>query len=443
VFVALGLLAAVLTAPAGAQSPTPTARPLDAELRAAIIDSVAAALNEHYVFKDTAAAMEKRVRQRERKHAYDQLLTVDDFASALTEDLRDVSHDLHIGAAYLSDEQLSRFEEERQDPEVERQRAIARARRTNFQFRKAEILDGNVGYLRFDNFVDASLSGPTATAAMNFLGNADAIIFDLRYNGGGEPSLIQYITAYLLDGPTHLNNFCTEGGDSTHQFWSAPFVPGPKLTEADAFVLTSDRTFSGAEEFSYNLKNLGRATIVGDTTGGGAHPVSAFAFPSLNFGIRVPFARAVNPITGTNWEGTGVTPDIVVPADEALDVAYAEALRRIAARTEDPDERAALEWTAAGLDARRNPVEVDGATLAGYAGAYGPRRLYIDGGRLWYQREGRPAAEAIPMSQTLFRFDEFDYFRLEVVLDGSGRPVKLVGHYDDGHTDENPRTGED
>lgn len=416
------------------------ARPLDGELRAAIIDSITNALNEQYVFKDTAAAMEKHVRRQARKGVYDDLGTMHEFAAALTRDLTDISHDLHIGVRYLSDEDLSRFEAGKADPAIARQRVIEEQKKQNFLFRKAEILDGNVGYLRFDGFVDAGLAGATATAAMNFLGNVDAIIFDLRYNGGGEPSLIQYITAYLLEDSTHLNNFYTRGGDSTQQFWTAPYVAGPKLTAADVYVLTSENTFSGAEEFAYNLKNLERATIVGDTTGGGAHPVSAAVFRSLRILVRIPYARAVNPITGTNWEGVGVTPHIAVPADEALDVAYLEALKKIKERTTDAEDAAALSWAIDGLESERHPAAVDLSTLERYAGSYGPRELFVEDGKLLYQREGRPAATAIPMTETLFRFDEFDYFRLEVVLDDQGRPTKLVGHYSDGRTDESPRT---
>jgi len=425
----------------GAVPAAPESRPLDAELRAAIIDSVTHALNQDYVFRDTALAMEKSVRQKAGKGGYDGLGTVQDFAMALTEDLRAVSHDLHIGAVYLTDEDLRELAEGEEDPKVAYERELASWRKRNFQFRKAEIMDGNVGYLRLDNFLDTSLSGATATAAMNFLGNVDAIIFDVRYNGGGDPSLIQYITAYLMDEPTHLNSFYTRGGDSVQQYWSAPYVPGPKLTDADVYVLTSDRTFSGAEEFTYNLKNLKRATVVGDTTGGGAHPVTLVAFPSLNVGLRVPYARAVNPITGKNWERSGVIPDIAVPADEALDVAYLEALKTVRARSADPEQAASLTWAIQGLEAQRQPVEVKLETLERYAGSYGPRTLFVEDGRLFYQREGRPAAAAIPMTETLFRFAEYEYFRLEVVTDDRGDPVKLVGHYDDGHTDESPRVG--
>ncbi len=192
--------------------------------------------------------------------------------------------------------------------------------RDNCMFEKVERLPQNIGYLKFNAFLDPEICGPTAVAAMNFLGNVDAIIFDLRANGGGEPKMIALISSYLFDRETHLNDLYNRKEDSTTQYWTLPYVPGKRLADKPAFVLTSHRTFSGAEEFSYNLKNLKRATIVGETTGGGAHPVMGHRIDD-HFMIGVPFARAINPISKTNWEGTGVEPDVKVPAEQALDVA--------------------------------------------------------------------------------------------------------------------------
>jgi hypothetical protein len=414
--------------------------PADAAYRAALIDSVTATLNNDYVFEDVAKDMEKHLRSKLRKGEYDALTTIPDFARQLTEDLREVSGDRHLGVQYASDELIQEVLARDEDSDLDRQMALEEQRRNNFEFKKLEILPGNVGYLKFDQFVDAPLAGPTATAAMNFLANTDAIIIDLRENGGGSPSLIQFLTAYFLDETTHLNSFHTRQGDSVHQFWSLPYVPGPKMEDVDLYVLTSRYTFSGAEEFTYNLKNLDRATIVGETTGGGAHPITLAVWPSLNAGMRVPYARAVNPITGTNWEGTGITPHIEVPQEQALDRAHLEALSKLREREEDENRAFTYDWAVEGLRAKLNPVEVDAATLEKYAGEYGPRKLWVEDGVLQYQREDGPVRPATPMSDTLFRFEGLDYFRLAVVLDEEGRPVKLVGHYDDGHTDESPRT---
>jgi C-terminal processing protease CtpA/Prc len=163
---------------------------------------------------------------------------------------------------------------------------------------------------------------------MNFLSHVDAIIFDLRDNGGGDPKMIALISTYLFDKPTHLNDLYNRKEDETTQYWTLPYVPGNRLPDTPAFVLTSKMTFSGAEEFSYNLKNLKRATIIGETTGGGAHPVSGHRIDD-HFMIGVPSARAINPVSKTNWEGTGVTPDVPANGSEALDVAEKLATTKI------------------------------------------------------------------------------------------------------------------
>jgi hypothetical protein len=441
----IALVALMFTAAASAQSVVRTDEappPADDEFRAALIDSVTAALNKTYVFEDVAEDMEKHVRKKLKKGEYDEYATIPEFAHALSEDLREISGDRHIGLRYATDEEIQAFLEQDEDPDLDYERELAEQKRENFQFKKIEILPGNVGYLKFNAFVDAPLSGPTATAAMNFLAHTDALIIDLRENGGGSPSLIQFMTAYFLEESTHLNSFHTRQGDSVHQFWSLPYVPGPKMEDTDLYVLTSHYTFSGAEEFTYNLKNLERATIVGETTGGGAHPITYEVWPSLNCGMSVPYARAVNPISGTNWEGTGIEPHIAVPQEQALDRAYLEALTKLRERAEDEDRAFALDWAIEGLRARLHPVDLDRATLEEYAGQYGPRKLWVEEGVLQYQREDGPIREAIPMGDTLFRFEDLDYFRLEVVLDETGAPVKLVGHYDNGHIDESPRSGD-
>ena len=192
--------------------------------------------------------------------------------------------------------------------------------RQNCAFDKVEVLPGNVGYVKFDGFMPAEICAPTATAALNFLANTDAVIFDLRENHGGDPEMVQFICSYLFDHPTHLNDLWTRRDSSTRQFWTLPSVPGKTLAGKPAYVLTSKETFSGGEEFTYDLKELKRAKIIGETTGGGAHPVDGHRIDT-RFMIGVPFATAVNPISHTSWEGTGVAPDVKVPADSALAIA--------------------------------------------------------------------------------------------------------------------------
>jgi retinol-binding protein 3 len=413
--------------------------PLDREMRAAIVDVVTAALNDRYVFEDVAKNMETELRRNLENGEYDAITSVKELAQKLTEDLQGVSNDRHVAVLYMEPGTPAQTSEAKADTAVAHERGPQDPKKRNFAFKKVEILDGNVGYLRFDEFVAAEVSGPTATAAMNFLANCNAIIVDVRQNVGGDPSLIQYLMGYFLEKPTHLNTFYTRDGDSVRQYWSVPSVAGPSMADVDLFVLTSPSTFSCAEEFAYDIKNLKRGTIVGETTGGGAHRVIRAILPSLNIVIAVPFARAVNPISGTNWEGTGVTPDIEVPESEALDTAHLEALRRLSERASD-DDRWALDWAIQGLEAKLHPVEVAPEVLASYAGTYGPRVITVEDSALVYQREGRPAMRATPITATVFGFAGAPQFRLEIALDEQGTPTKIIGRYDNGVTDESPRT---
>jgi hypothetical protein len=301
---------------------------IDAATRTRVIDGAIAKLNEFYVFPEVAKKMEDSVRARQKRGEYDSVTDGDAFAEMLTENLQEVSCDKHLRVDFSP----APMPETPSGPDPE---AVAQYRkqmeRMNCGFDKAEILPGNVGYLKFDMFADPEVCGPTAVAAMGFLANVDAIIIDLRENGGGDPKMIALVSSYLFSKPTHLNDLWERKSDATQQYWTLPYVPGKRLDDKPAYVLTSGRTFSGAEEFSYNLKNLKRATIVGETTGGGAHPVGGHRI-NEHFMIGVPFARAINPISKTNWEGTGVEPDVKVPAAEALATAQKLALEKLGSK---------------------------------------------------------------------------------------------------------------
>jgi retinol-binding protein 3 len=299
---------------------------VDAATRAEVIDGAVAALNETYVFPETAKKMEEAVRTHQQKGDYDAISDGDDFAKRLTDDFQAVSHDKHLRVMF-SPAALPDFENQKPDPKREAEQR-KQMERMNCGFRKAEVLDGNIGYLKFDFFADPGICGPTVVAAMNFLANVNAIIFDLRENGGGDPKMVAFVSSYLFAERTHLNDLWTRKGDVTEQYWTDPYVPGKRLEGKPAFVLTSKNTFSGGEEFTNNLKVLKRATILGETTGGGAHPVRGHRITE-HFSIGVPFARAVNPVTHTDWEGTGVEPDEKVDASQALEVAIKLATERI------------------------------------------------------------------------------------------------------------------
>jgi hypothetical protein len=288
---------------------------IDAAARSRVIDGVIANLNEFYVFPEVAKKMETAIRTKQKAGEYDLVIEGEVFATTLTEQLQDVSHDKHLRVDF------SPFPVPEGPPGPPSADDVAQYRkqmeRMNCGFERVEVLPGNLGYVKFNMFADPEVCGPTAVAAMNFLAHVDAVIFDLRENGGGDPKMVALISSYLFSEPTHLNDLWERKDDKTQQYWTLPYVPGQRLEGKPVYVLTSKRTFSGAEEFTYNLKNLKRATIIGETTGGGAHPVAGHRIDD-HFMVGVPFARAINPISKTNWEGTGVEPDIKVASAEAL-----------------------------------------------------------------------------------------------------------------------------
>jgi hypothetical protein len=303
---------------------------LDAALRKQVIDGIGADLTEFYIDAPLAAQMKDALQAHEKAGAYDTITDGDVFAGQLTTDLQAVSHDKHLRVDFNPFKTPPRG---KPTPEDEA-RFHQQMEHDNCAFRKVEILPNNIGYIKFDGFMDAGFCGPTVNAAMVFVAHTDAIIFDIRQNGGGQPAMVTLIASYLFDKPTHLIDIYNRKEDTTSQNWTLSYLPSPRLSKQPVFVLTSKRTFSGAEEFAFDLKNQKRATIIGETTGGGAHPVSGHPVADY-FTIGVPFAKSLDPITKTNWEGTGVEPDVKVPATDALTTAEKLAKEKIQAKTDD------------------------------------------------------------------------------------------------------------
>jgi Peptidase family S41/N-terminal domain of Peptidase_S41 in eukaryotic IRBP len=234
------------------------------------------------------------------------------------------------------------------DHDVMRLKMRQRGRLDNFGIHRVERLDGNVGYLDLRRVPIPENAGPAIAAAMELVSGTYALIIDLRRNGGGAlRGVVCWISYLLPEEPVHhLNDVFHADTGETRQLWSLPYLPGSRYLDRPVYVLTSGRTFSGGEDFAYTLQALGRAEVIGETTGGGAHPTRGFPI-SAAVHIAIPFARSVNPVTGTNWQGTGVVPDTAVPADEAYGTAYAKALRHVTGRRDIPppvadEARAAL-----------------------------------------------------------------------------------------------------
>ncbi len=434
------LMMLAMLMPAGANAQAPSDNPtLTATNRDSLVEQVAELMREIYVFPEVAEEMASAMEQKHFEGGYNSFQTLNDLTQQITLDLQAISRDKHLSVMPAPPPQAA--EALRDGERVDDRREVARS--SNFGFRKVEILPGNIGYLDLRGFIGAELGGPTAIAAMNFLANSSAIIFDLRRNGGGDPSMIQLISSYLFDEPKHLNSFYIRKGDRTEEFWTHADVNGPRMTDTPVYILTSAFTFSAAEEFTYNLKNMKRATVVGETTGGGAHPVDMHlldAGEGVYARLSLPFGRAINPITGTNWEGTGVAPDIPAAADQALDVAQLEILKSLAANAVDESQKFALDWAREELEfnLQRDTIRVQ--SLADYVGDYGARRITESDGQLYYQRGNGPrlTLHAMPTADR-FHVGHLDDFRVQFVRNESGKVTGLKGLYGNGRVDENAR----
>jgi hypothetical protein len=299
---------------------------LDAAERSRVVDGAIEALRTYYVDAGVAQKMADALhvygQSGEDKFAKDP----EAFAALLTRQMQKVSYDPHVVLLYGANTELA----ERQPPTAQdltpyRQNMAE----SNCTFERIEILPHNIGYLKFNSFPDTAVCGHTASAAMAKLNNADAIIFDLRDNPGGYANMVALIATYLFDRPTHLNDFYNRAENSTEESWTLPPIPGNKLVNKPAFILTSSTTFSAAEAFSYDLKMLERATLVGERTSGRGH-MGALHRIDDQFAIRIPGIKVVNPVSKSNWENTGVEPDVKVAAADAL--ATAEKLAEVQLR---------------------------------------------------------------------------------------------------------------
>lgn len=311
-----------------------------------VIDSIAKLLKDNYVFPDMGVKLGEYIIAKHKKGDYDNFNDVKKFAAQLTSDLQEVSKDLHLRVIFdprAAKEQL--YPKKFTDEELEAQRnwKLTLGQLQNFGFENVKILDGNIGYLKLTGFFSLENAGPTAVAAMNFLANTFAVIIDLRESGGGSPQMGQLLATYFLDKePVLLNSIYTRVKDETNQYWSLPYVPGKMMTDTDIFLLTSKDTFSAPEGFAYMLQQQKRATVIGETTRGGAHPGETKPV-NERFLLWIPMARVIDPISKTNWEGVGVKPDIETTKEQALITAHIEALKKAIEKEKRSNIKAGLE----------------------------------------------------------------------------------------------------
>ena len=303
---------------------------LDENLRKETVIQIAKIMEEKYVLPDIGKKYSETILKKQDSGQYDHITDASELALKLIEDFNHIHEDKHLNIRYdpgliQNIKRQSGMSESEREKSFERQKL--EERRRNYGLTELKILPGNVGYFKLNEF-PSSRGSETIISAMGFIQYTDAVILDLRENTGGNPEIIQLLGSYFFDEITYFSSIYNRLTDKTIQYKTLLYVPGKCMPDTKLYILTGEHTFSAAEAFAYDFMQLKRAIVVGGKTTGGAHPTNRFIVND-HYVIYVPFAQAINPITNSNWEGTGIEPDIQCKAEDALMVAYEMALDSI------------------------------------------------------------------------------------------------------------------
>lgn len=369
-----GLCLPAWGAPVQSQSTTGGRTPLDAATRRAVVDTIGRQLTLVYVDADTGRLIADHLRRRSDSGAYDAFTDPRRFAETLSNDLRGLNGDGHLSVRYRPDGHATHLGPEGisiltpDPPPTAGQRA--EARHDHFGIGRLDVLRGNVGYLNLEEFSPLPLAADAAVVALKYLESTDAIIIDLRQNGGGDGDLSNFLISHFTGPDSILSlRISNRSGHETVDRWTLASVPGPRRVDVPLYLLISRETASAAEDFAFVLHNLGRATLVGERTAGAGHN-NVFLDSGHGFITSISFTRVADPRTGREWERVGVAPDLSCDPQRALTVAQADATRQLAAHASGPEQEA-LSLLHEALDAEIHVHSVPAARLRRYAGSYG------------------------------------------------------------------------
>lgn len=394
----------------GAFADTPK---ISREEKAAIVESVNSTLNANYVFPDIVQKIAPVLRDQLTKGEYDSAATNDEFAKRLTEDLVKISGDLHFSVG-VDAKWVAEFRA-KADPAIKakiRKEELGRLEETNFGFDEVSRLKGNIGYIRFSYFADPELAYDTAASVMRFVENSDAVIVDLRYNNGGHLEMAQFLASYFFASDKDqllFDYYYNEDGKRIERGqWVLPGLPGKRMVDKPVYILTGSTSFSSAEWFSYTMKKLGRATLIGERTAGGAHPVARKPVND-DFFLQVPIGQIRDPVDHGDFEGTGVQPDIPSPSIDALPLAHKLALENLSKA--DASKREEYAWLLPALMAKIQRPAIDVGMLQRAVGKYEGRKIVLENGTLFYIWRDRFRVALEPIGPNLFAAEGVSDFR--------------------------------
>ncbi|HET9639474.1 MAG TPA: S41 family peptidase [Allosphingosinicella sp.] len=380
-----------------------------------VVTALRKVLAENYVLPDVRPKLDSALAKGLAAGRYD----VSDPAilvERVNADLAAVTPDKHLGLNYDPQQaaQLSGAPRQDDGPATAEQLRVARLR--NHGIVELKWLSGNIRYMELRGFM---WTGPESARAyddaMRFLSGGDAVIIDLRRNGGGSPDAVQYLVSHFMEPNRPLVTFHM-GATQVDKLSTLASLPAGRMVGKPLYVLTSGGTASAAEEFTGHVAGFNLGEVIGDTTAGAGFRNTFFPLPG-GYLISVSVGRAVLASTGKDWEAVGIAPTVAIAADKALDLATARAMRRIAAAA-PPQDKAALEASAQMLTAQVQPVAT-ALPLAAYAGSFGERKVWVEEGRLAYQREGGPKLALVAIGPNLFAFENDATTRVEYKVAGN------------------------
>lgn len=419
--VLLPLAAFAVLAPAPVMAQT-----LDRQAQREVVAHLKDALKQNYVFPDRIPALSVELDRRVQAEP----IGAEPFAASLAQGLVKASDDLHFAVLFdpdgvAADKQAKAAGEETTQAERDRERAA------NFGFRDARRLDGGLAYVRFDFFADPQYAQETAAGAMRFAEGAKGLILDLRYNNGGVLELAQFLMSYLYPAGKEQKffdyNYSDHGVSVQRSQWSLAAVPGQRSGTLPVVVLTGSTSFSSAEWMAFSLQRLGRATIIGERTAGGAHPVTRVPIDE-RFMLQVPFGQIRDPVKGRDFEGVGVTPDIAAPAADAL-LAAQKFLLGSRAKAGDSD----AQWALVPVEFALSGQAPSAKDLDEAAGKYEGRTLVRTPTGLTYHWRDRFVLALDPIGEDLFAVEGTDDYRFRLVR-GNGHVTGLERVWKSGQT---------
>jgi hypothetical protein len=400
-----------------------------------VIDSLCSLLKQGYVFPDTAVKMAQYLQTQYAKGAYANYHDPRLLALRLGDDLQTAHHDDHLRVIYQPQPPDPRQRDTAGAAQREREenaRRLAETQTANFSFVRTEVLPGNIGYIRLDGFTGyIEEATPTVIAALRFIAHTRALIIDLRFNGGGSPWMVTRVESFFFPERTHMNDI-VDRYTGTDEMWTDPSKTEGLQLSIPVYILAGRGTHSAAEDFTYGMQSIHRAVIVGATTIGGAHPTRGYEI-GFGFIAVIPRARSLNPYTHTDWEGTGVHPDIPVDSGKALETAIRAVFTRELQQAGTNEEKNRIQWQLNKFQAAHTTNAPDGKTLTAYTGTYqGGLDFYIDNGSLYCRNPERGGAV---FKLLYFGPDEFvldENVQLEFTRDGAGKVEGFRMHWSNG-----------